>query len=227
MVKIGTAILNRKIETLDGKKITLLDDRVYSEFILEMARILFGGRKGGLIARCPSETWKSLGRSETIKALRFFRTATVYAALTVTKYLPEVSVAMEKEDEEFYYGTLYSDLVGARSAGFLDNQNIAIDTNYFSDIVKQENFNEKDLQQTNERFSMLAKKIKRIESSPKYPDRPSLPKQGDYVFSAVLGVTVVDEIEGNNMTLVDFDSENNISKKFLMKQAKFFKVFLD
>lgn len=226
MVKIGAAILNREIETSEGKKIVLLDDRVYSEFVLEMVRILFGGKKGGLVDRCPSETWKSIGRSETIKALQFLRTATAYAALTFPKYLAEASEDMEEGNEGIYYGALYSDLVGARSAGFLGSRKIAVDTNYFSAIAGQASFREEDLRQTDERFSVLAKKIKRIETTYKLPQKSAPPLQGDYVYSSVLGITIVDEIGFNNMTLMDFDSDKKIAMKYSLRDAKYVKVTL-
>jgi hypothetical protein len=89
-----------------------------------------------------------------------------------------------------------------------------------------ESLHEKDLRQIDERFSVLAKKIRRIETSPKYPDRISQPEQGDYVFSAVLGVTVVDEIEGDKMILLDFDSEKDLTRKYQMKTAKYYKLSL-
>lgn len=224
MVRIGAAILNREIETLEGAKIILLDDRIYSEFVLEMARILFGGKKGGLIARCPSETWKSIGRSETIKALQLLRTAMTYAALKFPKYIDEASKDTEEETDGIYYGALYSDLVGARLAAFLDSRKIGIDTSCISTICMKESLHEKDLRQTDEKFSVLAKKIKRIETSPKYPERISQPEQGDYVFSAVLGVTVVDEIEGDKMILLDFDSEKDVTRKYQMKSAKYYRL---
>ncbi len=226
MARIGAAILNREIETSEGSKIILLDDRGYSEFVLEMVRMLFGGKKGGLIARCPSETWKSIGRSETIKALQFLRTAMTYAALTFPKYLHEASKNMEEETDGIYYGALYSDLVGARLAAFLDSRKIGIDTSCISGICMNESLHDKDLRQIDERFSVLAKKIRRIETSPKYPDRISQPEQGDYVFSAVLGVTVVDEIEGDKMILLDFDSEKDLTRKYQMKTAKYYKLSL-